>query len=120
MESIPLHEPLPVKFVTRLTETDDSLLKAFAEQIGCTPAQLGRYAIRVFIHSKLKEVEPATPLKFLHEKLKEAEVKGQPDLAAPPGGLPRRAHPQAHGKSIQRQANGDQHDFKKAHSEPDP
>ena len=54
METI-VNEPLPIRFVTRLTVTDDSLLKTFAEEIGCTPAQLGRFAIRKFLHEKLKE-----------------------------------------------------------------
>jgi hypothetical protein len=55
METITPPEPLPIRFVTRLTETDNNLLNTFAEEIGCTPAQLGRYAIRKFIHEKLKE-----------------------------------------------------------------
>lgn len=55
-----MNEPLPVKFVTRLTETDDALLQTFAEQIGCTPAQLARYAIRKFLHEKLKEAPEVT------------------------------------------------------------
>ena len=55
MENISLPEPLPVRFVTRLTETDSSLLETFAEEIGCTPAQLGRYAIRKYLHELIKK-----------------------------------------------------------------
>jgi hypothetical protein len=55
METITAPEPLPIKFVTRLTETDSTILNSLAEQIGCTPAQLGRYAIRKYIHEKIKE-----------------------------------------------------------------
>jgi hypothetical protein len=60
MEPNIVHEPLPIKFVTRLTENDDALIRTFANEIGCTPSQLARYAIRKYLHEKIKEAPEVT------------------------------------------------------------
>ena len=46
---------LTAPILIKLTIEDAEILKKLAVEAECTPGQLARYAVRVFIHRKLKD-----------------------------------------------------------------